>query len=178
VSTVGRLSPERGVGTLLQAWSRAVTDDLELVVVGDGPLRGGLEVAAPPGVRFVGTLPADDVRRLMLEARALLFPTEWHEPFGLVAAEAMAAGAPVVASDIGAVPEVVGDVGGWRVPPGDVARWAAAIETVLADDLAVDERGAAARQRFEERFSGPASLVGLERAYGDARRRERGGRAR
>jgi glycosyltransferase involved in cell wall biosynthesis len=170
---VGRISAERGIETLLRAWERASVGDFELVVVGDGPLRGHLEAIASRGVRFTGALPAAEVRERMLDARALLFPTNWYEPFGLVAAEAMAAGLPVVGSDIGAVPEVLGDDGGWLVPPGDAPAWVTALETVMHDDTSLDERGAAGRRRFEALFSAPAAAAELERAYRDASSRLR-----
>jgi glycosyltransferase involved in cell wall biosynthesis len=173
VLAVGRLSAERGIETLVRAWSQAGIDDLELVVVGEGPLRSRLEAMAAGNVRFTGPLDANDVRGLMLTARALLFPTQWFEPFGLVVAESMAAGLPVVGSDIGAVPEIIGEEGGWLVPPGRVDRWADLFNDVLTHDHLIDDRGTGARQRFESRFSERMGLIELESAYRRARTRGR-----
>ena len=75
---VGRLSPEKGADVAIAAW-RAVTKDLRLVVIGDGPERARLEAMAPDGVEFAGLLPAAAVGERMRSARALVFPSRWYE---------------------------------------------------------------------------------------------------
>jgi glycosyltransferase involved in cell wall biosynthesis len=121
---VARLAPEKGVDVAIDACARA---RLPLVVAGDGPLRAELEArAASAGadVRFTGRV--DDATLAALRARAAvaLVPSRSAETFGLAAAEAMAAGVPVVASAIGALPELVGLKA--VVAPGDAAALAAA----------------------------------------------------
>jgi glycosyltransferase involved in cell wall biosynthesis len=158
----GRLSPEKGVDTLLAGWAKAggTVAGMELVVVGEGPQRGELERMAVAGVRFTGWLAADDLQALLLRARALVFPSVWWENFGRVIIEAMAAGLPVMASDIATPAEVVAPLGaGWLVPPGDAPAWAAHLAR-LGDDSFVDAGGAAARAAFESEF---APDVGLDR---------------
>ena len=118
-----------------------------------------------PGVRFAGWLPREQVRDLMLSSRALVFPSIWYETFGLVMVEGMAAGLPVIASDLGGTPEILGGSGpGELVPPGAVDAWAEAIRAV-ADDEAVDAAGAAARARFEAAFTRERGLELLEECY-------------
>jgi glycosyltransferase involved in cell wall biosynthesis len=72
---VGRLTNEKGVEGLVHAWEQLASDKLELVIVGDGPLRERLEARCSPNIRFTGHLPPGDVASLMLRARCLTVPT-------------------------------------------------------------------------------------------------------
>lgn len=86
-------------------------------------------------VRYVGEVTREETKRLMAEARALLMPIVWEEPFGLVMVEAMAAGTPVVAFRRGAAPELIADgETGFLVPSGDVDAMAAAVQRVASID--------------------------------------------
>jgi glycosyltransferase involved in cell wall biosynthesis len=162
---VGRLDPLKGLGTLLDAWGTAAPAGLELVIVGDGPLRAELERRAGRGVRLLGRRPADEVRRLMLQARTLVFPTMLLEGPSLVVREAFAAGLPVLASRLGGIPELLGPVGErWLVEAGDPAAWAAALGG-LADGRGLDEAGRRARLVFERHFTPEIGLRLLEDAY-------------
>jgi glycosyltransferase involved in cell wall biosynthesis len=158
---VGRVVPEKGLATIVQAWEDA-RPPLRLTVIGDGPDRTRLEARDVAGVTFVGQLPAVAVRQRMLAARALVFPSLWYETFGLVAVEAMAAGMPVLASDLGSVPDVVGD-GGWLAAPGDARAWGEAL--AFLGDEAVDRVGLAARLRWQEHYSPAAGLRAREALY-------------
>jgi glycosyltransferase involved in cell wall biosynthesis len=164
---VGRLSPEKGVDTLVDAFSRLDGCDLRLVVVGSGPQRAALERRAGPNVHFTGRLPPERARERMRGARALAFPSRWYETFGMSVLEAMAAGIPVLASDLGGTPEILGRRAGWLVAPGDATSWAAALRR-LADSIVVDAAGQAARQRWDDRFNPSTGLSNLEDAYGQA----------
>jgi glycosyltransferase involved in cell wall biosynthesis len=170
---VGRLSLEKGVRELIDAWTAADRSPLELMVVGDGPLRAELEQQAAGRVSFAGRIHHDDVRHLMAQARALVFPSRWYETFGLVVVEAMAAGLPVIVGDLGGMPELVSPQAGWRVsPPESPGAWSTALDG-LRDDAAVDRRGRLGRVAYEQRFSGDVGLRALEDAYDRARRRAR-----
>lgn len=167
---VGRLSPEKGIDTLLEAWRAAAEfrGDLELAIIGDGPSRAALEASAPPGVRFEGWVPADRLPARLLSSRALVFPTEWYENFGRVVVEAMAAGLPVLASDIASPAEVVGELGSeWLAAPGSVEAWAAAL-TRIADGGHVDSAGAKARALFEQKYTFAEGLRRLVEVYTEA----------
>jgi glycosyltransferase involved in cell wall biosynthesis len=118
----GRLAPEKGVEQAIAACRAA---GRELVVAGDGPLRSALE-AAGLGVRFTGRVDDTELARLRAASGLALVPSRSAETFGLAAAEAMAAGLPLVATDVGALPELVGDVAR-LVPAGDVEAMAAAV---------------------------------------------------
>jgi glycosyltransferase involved in cell wall biosynthesis len=88
-----------------------------LVIAGDGPERQRLASHAGTSVRFVGRVSPAELARLRETARVAIVPSLSAETFGLAAAEAMAAGLPVAASRVGALPELVPD--GWLAPPGD-----------------------------------------------------------
>jgi glycosyltransferase involved in cell wall biosynthesis len=134
---VGRLAPEKGTGTMLAAWDR-LESGIPLKIVGDGPLKDEVARAAAtrPNVEWLGHRPVAQVHALMKKTDMLVFPSEWYETFGRVAAEAFAAGTPVLAADIGAVAELV-EHGrtGLKFRPGD------------PDDLATHARGGPGRVR-------------------------------
>ena len=162
---IGRLSTEKGIEVLLDAWRDAAPQQLELVIVGDGPLRGRLEASSPSGVRFLGRLPAERVRELMLGARAMAFPSVWYEGQPMVLLEALAAGLPLVVSEIGGIPDtVVDDRASIMVPAGDRSRWKDAVRR-----LAIDEwvNGAAkhARDVFQSHYTSDQALGKILDAY-------------
>jgi len=161
----GRLSKEKGIDVLLDAWREASPEGLELVLVGDGPLRAGHESSAPSGVRFVGRVPRDEIGELMLAARALVFPSISYEGQPMVLLEGLAAGLPIFASDIGGVSETVGSGGSASlVRPGDRSAWADSIRR-LADDSWVNGAGRRSRSVFESRYSAEHALNALMTAY-------------
>lgn len=166
---VGRLTPEKGPRTLLEAWRQAGSrQGLELVLIGEGPLLGELKRHLPPGARVVGWREPEEVREEMLSARALVFPTECLEPFGRGAVEALAAGLPVLGSDLGATAEIAGALGPeWVVPSGDPARWAEAVSN-LSDGTRVDAAGARARAVYEQHYAPPVALERLAAVYASA----------
>ena len=162
----GRLSPEKGLEDLLHGWRAAAPPGLRLVVAGDGPLRSEVASLAGPGVELTGRLGPEEVARRMLSARALVFPSRWYETFGLVVAEAFAAGLPVLGTDHGAAAELLRLQGpAWAVPPRRDA-WAEALP-VLADDRAVDAAGRAGRAGYEEQLTPAAGLRRLEALYAE-----------
>ena len=155
---VSRLSPEKGIDVAIDACQRA---GITLVVAGDGPERASLAARAGGSeVRFVGQV--DDARLAQLRAGAAiaLVPSRSAETFGLAAAEAMAAGLPVAASRVGALPELVGEEG--LVAPGDADALAAAIER-LRGDAGAGER---ARARVRAICAPEVVASGLAEVYG------------
>jgi glycosyltransferase involved in cell wall biosynthesis len=127
-----RLAPEKGIEVAIDA-CRSL--GLALVVAGDGPLREPLErragTSATAPVSFLGHVGAPALAQLRRDAALALVPSRSAETFGLAAAEAMAAGLPVAASRIGALPELVPEAG--LCAPGRAEDLAGAIERVLAD---------------------------------------------
>ena len=172
---IGRLSPEKGVLGLMEAW-RAVGDRLPLKIVGDGPLRGAVEAAAAdqPGIAVLGHCPSAQVAELLGRASFLICPSEWDEAFGRVVIEAYAHGTPVLAAASGALTELVEDgVTGLLFPPGDPRASAECVEQVLArPESAASWRGPA-RAAYEASFTGAANYRQLLAAYERAVARRR-----
>lgn len=166
---VGRLSAEKGIANLFEAWSR-LDGSIPLDVVGDGPEAARAAAAAEgiPGVRWHGRLPRDEVFTRMRAARLLVFPSEWYEGFPFVILEAFATGLPVLASDLGGMPEIVGDNdAGWLAPPGDAGALAAAVERIFADPAALGRASGRARKAFESRYTAEHGYRGLMEIYSD-----------
>jgi glycosyltransferase involved in cell wall biosynthesis len=171
---VGRLSPEKGVGTLLAAWER-LDRQVPLKVVGDGPLREQV-VEAPdrhPCVEYLGYRPAEEVHGLMKEASMLVFPSEWYETFGRVAAEAFATATPVIAADIGAVAELVehGHTG-LRFRPGDPEDLAAQVGWFLSHPEEHARMRREARAEFEAKYTAERNHQMMMEIYESALERE------
>jgi glycosyltransferase involved in cell wall biosynthesis len=133
---VARLAPEKGVDVAIDACRIA---GVPLVVAGDGPERAALSERAGDGdVRFLGRVDDEELASLRAGAAIALAPSRSGETFGLAVAEAMAAGLPVAASRVGALPELLDPDA--LVPAGDAGALAQAIGR-LAGDRAAGERG-------------------------------------
>jgi len=162
---VGRLSPEKGVDFLLEAWRRL--PHIPLTIVGGGPERGRLEAIAPRNVTFTGAVSPASVRTWMLQSAALIVPSQWYEPFGLVVAEAFALGLPVIASRIGALPELVkSGATGVLFEPGNKQDLVDAVSSSLSGPPRFD--AGVIRREHSERFSPQVNLARLEGVYVDA----------
>jgi glycosyltransferase involved in cell wall biosynthesis len=123
---VGRLVESKGVAAAVSAWRRSGVD-LPLAIAGAGPLR---ESVRGPGVELLGWVPHARLGSVYARARALLMPSRWQEPFGIVGLEALHCGVPVVAWNSGGVREWhPGD--GLLVPWGDVEGLAAALRIAV-----------------------------------------------
>jgi glycosyltransferase involved in cell wall biosynthesis len=152
----GRLSPEKGVLDLVEA-----ANGLPLVVVGDGPLRDRVPDA-------LGFVPHDELERHFARAAVVVCPSH-REGFGVVCAEAMAHGRPVVATAVGGLRDLVVDgETGLLVPPRDPAALRAALERLLADRDLRERLGRAARERARDSFSWERATTLTLRAYEDA----------
>ncbi|MEE8533897.1 MAG: glycosyltransferase [Alphaproteobacteria bacterium] len=163
---VGRLSAEKGLGTLIEAW-RGI--DLPLRIAGDGPLLDTLRATAPPSVSVLGPLGSAEVAAEMRRAAFLVVPSEWYEGFPMVVAEAFGRGLPVIASRLGSLAEIVEDgVTGLHFTAGDGADLAATARRAAADADAIARMGAAARARYEERYTADANYPMLLAIYEQA----------
>jgi phosphatidylinositol alpha-mannosyltransferase len=150
---LGRLEPRKGLSIALQAFQRlaAARPDLWLIVAGDGSdrqLADTLPAAVGARVRWLGDVPEPDVPSLYAAADVFLAPSTGSESFGITVLDAMAAGTPVVASDIEGYRNLIidGDTG-LLVPPGDDDALAVAIGRILDDPTAAHTRGAHAQER-------------------------------
>ncbi|MGF1491663.1 MAG: glycosyltransferase [Microcoleaceae cyanobacterium] len=167
---VGRLSQEKGLDVLLDAW-KELSQPLALKIVGDGPLEDLVTKAAQtmPQVEWLGRKPREEVSDLMGEAMCLIFPSKWYETFGRVAIEAFAKGTPVIASEIGAIAELV-DTGetGLRFQPGNPLDLAARVEWLLSHPQQRQAMRQTVRQRFEDKYTAQANYGQLMAIYQQA----------
>jgi glycosyltransferase involved in cell wall biosynthesis len=166
---LGRLTPEKGVRVLQEAWARLPEARPELLVVGDGPEAASLRARAVPGVRFAGEVPATDVPGMIATTRAVLVPSLWEEPaVPRVVLEAFAAGVPVIVSDRGALPDgVEDDRSGYVVSAEDAAAWADRIGRI-EDDATSARLGDGAFERWKAALDPASGLAALESLYDEA----------
>ena len=163
---VGRLSPEKGLSTLIAAWASL---PIPLVVVGDGPMRSELEIQVrghASNIDFRGRLGRDQTRALMKGALFLVVPSECYENFPMVIAEAFACGTPVIGSRLGAVAEIIADGHtGLHFSPGDSsdlqqkARWA------WSNPDQMMEMGRHARIEYESKYTPERNYPVLMKIY-------------
>lgn len=170
---VGRLSPEKGAETVAEA---ARIAGVPLRLAGDGERREAVR-ALNPDAELLGWLSQDELLAQMKRARCLVFPSLWYETYGLVVAEALRCGIPVLVSSSTVAADLVRDgVGGFHLRPGDPVAWAARMQHLASDDLV--------RKLSENSFARGASLMdhsehteGLLRIYESAAARRRAARA-
>jgi glycosyltransferase involved in cell wall biosynthesis len=173
VAFIGRLVEEKGVRTLLKAW-RSVKPGTRLLIAGDGPLRPLVEAAAAEnrGVEYLGWLTNDEVSDLLAQASLLVFCSEWYEGAPLTLLRSLAAGTPVLCSDLENISAgVVPHGAGWSFRTGDPGSLAAAVEAALSDRPLLVEAGKRARETYLAYHTPQATLEALERIYAEARGR-------
>jgi phosphatidylinositol alpha-mannosyltransferase len=165
-----RLDPQKGFGVAVRAFARLASefDDLSFVVAGDGRGVDALDIAEPAvrgRIVMLGAVPNVELPRYHASADVFVAPATGHESFGYVLVEALAAGLPVVASDIPGYREVIRDgVDGVLVPPADDEALASAISRVLHDPKLAAKLATAGRKRARE-FSWDVVTPKIEAIY-------------
>jgi glycosyltransferase involved in cell wall biosynthesis len=171
IGAVGRLTADKGgQDVLIRAVGRVreTCPQVRLVMVGDGPLRPGLEqLTAQLGltgtVIFTGL--RSDVPRLLGALDVFVLPSE-REALPVAVLEAMAAGLPLVATRVGGIPEVVEDgATGFLVPPGDVAAMHCVLERLTGDPALAARLGAAGQAHVQAHFTVQQMVRQVERLY-------------
>ena len=173
---VGRLSEEKGIRTLIDAWglpeSRVEGETrMPLKIAGDGPLRPFVDAAAAANanIEVLGHKAPDQVTRLMQRASFLVMPSTTYENFPIVLAEAFAAGLPAVVSGHGAMEEIIeSGVTGCHFRPGDPSDLASRVAWLAARPRQLHAMRLAARERFESEYSCDASYDRLIAIYARA----------
>jgi N-acetylglucosaminyldiphosphoundecaprenol N-acetyl-beta-D-mannosaminyltransferase len=166
----GRLSPEKGLGHLLGAWSRlGATPPGELLIAGDGPARQGFaDLARVLGVavRFLGFLSQPQLREVLASVRAVVLPSVCPENMPRSLVEAFSYGRPVIASDRGGLWEAVEHgSNGLQFRAGDEVELAAALRAVLEDGGLADRLGCGARASYLARYTPERNWEALQRIY-------------
>jgi glycosyltransferase involved in cell wall biosynthesis len=164
---VGRISAEKGVLALAEAWLSSPDGALGVLrIVGDGPERNRLELMLGDrsDVALLGHLDRDGVHRAISASAAVVVPSLWPEAFPLVLLEAMAAGRALLVTDQGGLPTIVGsDVG--RVVGTEVGSISQGLRAMAADVEGTAARGSSARRRYEERYHPVQAISDLVQIY-------------
>jgi glycosyltransferase involved in cell wall biosynthesis len=169
IGAIGRMVPEKGFDTLIDAFTQLLGRgvEAELVLIGDGPYLSDYQKQAGKiglsSIRFVGEVP--NAARLLPGFDLLAQPSH-AEGLGLVPIEAMIAGCPVVASEVGGLPEVVvhGETG-LLVPPRDAAALADALQALIQNSDLRERLARTAKQRAEALFSREGMIEATLREY-------------
>jgi glycosyltransferase involved in cell wall biosynthesis len=167
---VGRLSPEKGIRTLLDAWG-TLGHEIPLTIVGDGPEADLVARAsrALPGVTWLGHRSRDEIHELVGRARCAVVPSAWYEVASLVALEALATGTPLVVADLGAPADLVKESGaGLCFRPGDPGDLARQVQRMFDGSLDTRTMRARARREFELKYSAHANYEMLMAIYDTA----------
>ena len=168
---VGRLSPEKGLLTLLRAWRELPW--LPLRIVGDGPLRaeveGQIRREEVKSVELLGHMGLEQCLEQLRGARFLVFPSEWYEGLPRVIVEAYACGKAVVASGLGAMNEIIlSGITGAHFTPGDAEDLARTVRRMTESDTRTRQLGRAARNEFEAKYTEERNYRQLMEIYESA----------
>lgn len=166
---LGRLVPQKGLMWLLRAFA-AIPMKVHLDVAGEGPLLAPARTFVRKSglanrVTFHGWVEGGDVPELMAEARAVVFPSIWQEPAGLVSLEAAAHGRALIASCVGGIPEYVSNASALLVPPNDVSALTTAMESLSRDPDRASRMGRAGRQLVTRDFAMDRFVDRLDTVY-------------
>jgi len=167
---VGRLSPEKRVSTMLNAWNRLRKTNIPLIVLGGGPELDRLKNEALQQdltcVSFRGQVTRSETLSMMRKARFLVFPSEWYENFPVTIAESFAVGVPVICSRMGAMQEIVEDGRtGLHFTSGDAADLAEKVEWAWNQPKRTCLMGYEARREFETKYTAATNYPMLMGIY-------------
>jgi len=166
----GRLSSEKGLRTLLEAWKRV--NGIPLKIAGEGPLRGELQSLATLQnlpAEFLGCVSYSEVLDLTRNALCLVVPSEWYEGFPMVVVQALACGTPVIASRLGSLGEIVEEgKTGLKFEAGNPHDLAIRINELVSDSSRLALMRIYARSAFEEHYTAEKNYSKLMEIYQSA----------
>jgi len=166
---VGRLSTEKGVTNMLDAFNHPKLRNYKLTIVGDGPYMSLVQnaVANNSNIEYLGKLSLADTYLLMSKSKALVFPSTWHEPFGRTVVESFAVGTPVIGSKLGGVTELIQDgYNGYLFDPYNID---SIVDSIIKIDLCseYDILRANAKKSYEERFTAEINYQHVIKIYSE-----------
>ena len=169
----GRLTREKGVESLVNAWIKWGTLAPELRIVGEGELKGHLIKLASGypeiPIKFLGQLTGAKAQEEIANSRLLVIPSEWFEGFPMVIREAFALGTPVAASDIGSLPSIVRQgENGVLFSPGDSQSLLEVVQKTWNEQGALKQLATGARQSFESLYTEEVNYQKLMGIYQQA----------
>lgn len=168
---VGRLSAEKGIDQLIDAWQQ--TPDIPLKIIGDGPLSDNIRTAVSSrelaGIELLGRQPRSIVFEMMKRARFLIFPSECYENIPMTILEAFASGLPVIAPAFGVAQEIVEhDKTGLHYDVGNPLQLAQKVRWAWDHPERISQMGFAARREFLEKYTVDVNYQLLVNIYNQA----------
>lgn len=174
---VGRLSKEKGIDVMLDAWAQ-MPAEIPLKIVGDGPLADLVRQASErqAHIQWLGKQPRETVLTLMKQARLLVFPSICYENMSLAIVEAMATGLPVVASGHGSMATMIwhGETG-WLFEPGNADALRDQVRIAWEQGARLREVGCAARNEYLQHYTAERNYEALMNIYRQAIQELKGG---
>ena len=171
----GRLTPEKGIRTLLAAWEE-LRSDLPLRILGDGPEAGHVAEAAArhPGIEWLGWRPVEEVLEFVGSAKFIILPSAWYEVFNRILLEGFAKGTPIIASRLGSMAaNIEHQRTGLLFAPNDPTDLVRQVRWLLGSPDSYARMRLAARQEFETHYTAKISHDRLMRIYAAAREQMR-----
>ncbi|CAN5360873.1 glycosyltransferase [soil metagenome] len=166
---IGRLSPEKGISTLLRAWTEEMRRPTALKILGDGPLRAEVSDAAAGAhgiIEWLGRRAMPEVYAILGRAEALVFPSLWYEGLPRTIVESFACGTPVIASNLGSMAELVRPgKNGQLFTAGDAAQLAHHGKELLGNSSKLSDLRRGAREEFLRIYTGDRNYPMLMQAY-------------
>jgi glycosyltransferase involved in cell wall biosynthesis len=160
---VGRLSEEKGLSTLLEAWKGL---DYPLKIIGAGPLEKRIEGSADGNVKCIGYLSRDELYSEMRKASFLILPSLWYEMFPIVVIDSFACHLPVIASKLGGIEEInIDRVTGLNFRAGDSNHLAQKVRWAIAHPSEMQQYGKNARQKYEACYTPAINYQELMKIY-------------
>src|SRR3954469_3350817 len=169
---VGRLSPEKGIETVLAAW-QGLGLSIPLKIVGDGPLADQVRFAAQndPRIEWLGWQSLEDVLKIVGDATMLLMPSVWYEIFGRTIIESFSKGTPAIVSRLGAMAELVEDGRtGFHFTAGDAGDLTEKVTRLWNDETLRNTMRGACRTEFEAKYTAEANYRQLMDIYAQAQK--------
>jgi glycosyltransferase involved in cell wall biosynthesis len=164
---VGRLTPEKGISTLLEAW-RQIGNDFPLQIAGDGPLASEVEKASNEmeSVTWLKWLPRAEILQRMKDASVLILPSTWYEGFPMIITEAFAVGLPVIASNLGSMSSIVDHQRtGLHFEPGRAAALVEAVRWWSAHPAETAFMRTEARLEYETKYTAEENYAQMMNIY-------------
>jgi glycosyltransferase involved in cell wall biosynthesis len=164
---VGRLTPEKGISTLLEAW-RQIGAELPLQIAGDGPIASEVEEASEEmdSVTWLKWLPRAEILQRMKDASVLVLPSTWYEGFPMILAEAFAVGLPVIASDLGSMSSIVEHQRtGLHFEAGSASALVDAVRWWIAHPGEAARMRAQARVTYQAKYTASVNYAELMKIY-------------
>jgi glycosyltransferase involved in cell wall biosynthesis len=164
---VGRLTAEKGIRTLFEAW-RQIGNTLPLQIAGDGPMASEVEQYSreTEGVTWLKWLPREEILQRMKNASVLVLPSTWYEGFPMIIAEAFAVGLPVIASNLGSMASIVDHHRtGLHFAPGSASGLVDALRWYAGHPAEISLMRTQARREYETKYTAARNYSQLMDIY-------------